>query len=182
MPQLLVVTGPPGSGKSTVTAALADRWDPSVLVEGDAFFRFLRRGAVTPWLPESHAQNETTVLAASAAAGRFAAGGMTVVYDGVVGPWFLPRFAGATGLQSIDYVILLPPLETCLDRVSTREGHEFTDLGAAHHLYEDFARAIADGTPGLVLADLPEDVAGVADRIVDAIEHGWSRVEVAAAG
>ncbi|HEV6952732.1 MAG TPA: hypothetical protein VKY86_05715 [Promicromonospora sp.] len=48
---LLLVTGPPGSGRSTVTAALAELWEPSVLVEGDAFFAFLRRGAISPWLP-----------------------------------------------------------------------------------------------------------------------------------
>jgi broad-specificity NMP kinase len=31
-PRLLVVTGPPGSGRSTVCEALADRREPSVLV------------------------------------------------------------------------------------------------------------------------------------------------------
>ncbi|MCF4121391.1 ATP-binding protein [Antribacter sp. KLBMP9083] len=178
MPQLLVVTGPPGSGKSTVTAALADRWEPSVLVEGDAFFGFLRRGAIPPWLPEAHTQNETTVLAASAAAGRFAAGGITVVYDGVIGPWFLPDFARATGLDVLDYVILMPPLETCLDRVTTRVGHGFTDLPATRHMYLDFARAVADGSPGHVLTDVPDDVTAVADTICAAMEAGASRVEV----
>ena len=55
---LLVVTGPPGAGKSTVAALVADRLPRSVLVEGDAFFAFVRRDAIEPWLPESHAQNE----------------------------------------------------------------------------------------------------------------------------
>ncbi|WP_020013684.1 AAA family ATPase [Promicromonospora sukumoe] len=144
-PGLLVVTGPPGSGKSTVSEALADLWEPSVLVEGDAFFRFLRRGMIPPWLPESHAQNDTTVRAAAAAAGGFAAGGMAVVYDGVIGPWFLPTFARLSGVEALDYVVLLPPVETCLKRVETRTGHGFTDLDAARHMYEDFARATKPG-------------------------------------
>lgn len=144
-PGLLVVTGPPGSGKSTVSEALADLWEPSVLVEGDAFFRFLRRGMIPPWLPESHAQNDTTVRAAAAAAGGFASGGMAVVYDGVIGPWFLPTFARLSGVAALDYVVLLPPVETCLKRVETRTGHGFTDLDAARHMHEDFVRATVPG-------------------------------------
>jgi len=179
-PGLLVVTGPPGSGKSTVSEALADRWEPSVLVEGDAFFRFLRRGMIPPWLPEAHAQNDTTVRAAAAAAGGFAAGGMSVVYDGVIGPWFLPAFARLTGLDVIDYVVLLPPVEECLKRVETRTGHGFTDLDAARHMHDDFVRATTPepdtaSPPGAVLTDLPDDVAGVADAIISAMASGRSR-------
>ncbi|WP_285107192.1 AAA family ATPase [Promicromonospora sp. MEB111] len=188
-PGLLVVTGPPGSGKSTVSEALADRWEPSVLVEGDAFFRFLRRGMVPPWLPESHAQNDTTVRAAAAAAGGFAAGGMAVVYDGVIGPWFLPTFARLAGVAVLDYVVLLPPAEVCLKRVETRTGHGFTDLDAAQHMHDDFVRATTsrpdaagaggpDAPPGAVLTDLPDDVAGVADAIVAAMASGRSRYAV----
>jgi cytidylate kinase len=189
-PQLVVVTGPPGSGKSTVSKALADRWEPSVLVEGDAFFAFLRRGYVPPWLPEAHAQNDTVVRAAAAATGGFAAGGMTVVYDGVIGPWFLPTFAAMTGIDVIDYVVLLPPVETCLHRVATRTGHGFTDLSAARHMHEDFVRETSPDAatghpgeadpPGVVLTELPDDVAEVTDAIVAALESGRSRYTVAA--
>ena len=63
MGSLLVVTGPPGSGKSTVSKVLAERAGPSALIEGDQFFAFLARDAIEPWLPESHAQN-TVVLSA----------------------------------------------------------------------------------------------------------------------
>ncbi len=86
MASLLVVTGPPGAGKSTVARILADRAEPSVLVEGDVFFGFLARGAIPPWLAQSNDQNEVVTAAAAAAAGRYASGGYETVYDGVVAP------------------------------------------------------------------------------------------------
>src|ERR671935_2314858 len=120
---LIVVTGPPGAGKSSVALALVDRFDPSVLVEGDESFRFLRRGAIEPWLREANRQNEVVTRAAATAAGSYADGGYTTVYDGVVGAWFLPTFLEATQLDRLDYVVLLPALERCLDRVRTRTDH-----------------------------------------------------------
>jgi adenylylsulfate kinase-like enzyme len=89
---LLVVTGPPGAGKSSIGAVLAAQLDRSALIEGDAFFRFLRTDAMSPWLPEAHEQNTAVTRAAGAAAGHFARGGLNVVYDGVIGPWFLDDF------------------------------------------------------------------------------------------
>jgi hypothetical protein len=67
-----------------------------------------------------------------------------VIYDGVLGPWFLPTFVRATGLPHINYVILLPPLEVCLERVRARVGHGFSDLSATRDLYVQFANATVD--------------------------------------
>ena len=51
MADLLVVTGPPGAGKSTVSQLLAADFDPGALVAGDQFFGFLRAGFIDPWRP-----------------------------------------------------------------------------------------------------------------------------------
>jgi adenylate kinase family enzyme len=147
------VTGPRGAGKSTVARLLAERFDPSVLVEGDAFYGFLRRGAVAPWLPDAHSQNTVVTQAAASAAGRYAAGGFTTIYDGVVGPWFLADFTTATGLNRLEYVVLLPSVEECLARVATRQDHGFTDEAATRHMHEQFATA--SGTCALIHLTTP---------------------------
>ena len=166
---LLVVSGPPGAGKSTVARLLADSYEPSVLVEGDAFFAFLGRGAVEPWLPESKKQNEVVTRAAASAAGRYAAGGYITVYDGVVGPWFLPTFAEATGLESLDYVVLLPSVERCLEGVKTRTNHGFSDEAATRKMHDEFARAEVDPRH---VANPPDGPAAVVSLVIAARAAG----------
>jgi cytidylate kinase len=161
---LLVVTGPPGAGKSTVARVLAGAARRSVLVEGDAFFGFLAAGAVEPWLPGSAEQNTVVTEAAASAAGAFARGGYTTVYDGVVGPWFLPTFAGATGLDELAYVVLLPPVEVCVRRVAGRRDHAFADEGATRKMHAEFAAA------DIARRHVLEDVDGPVDQVVATIE------------
>ncbi len=138
MGSLLVITGPPGAGKSTVTERVARRLTPSALVEGDSFFHFLRNGAIDPWLPESDDQNVHVTRAAGAAAGEFARGDIQTVYDGVIGSWFLHEFLMATKLESLDYAVLLPPVEVCVQRVLARERHGFKNEVATRHMHEQF--------------------------------------------
>ena len=49
-----------------------------------------------------------------------------------------------TGLRQIHYVILLPPLEVCLERVQLRVDHGFSDLLVTRDLYEQFANAVVE--------------------------------------
>jgi cytidylate kinase len=116
--EFIVVTGPPGAGKSTVAELLSEQFERSALVAGDAFFGFLRRGSTAPWSPESHDQNTAVVEPAAAAAGRLARH-CTIVYDGVVAPWFLRNFVKQSGVAWINYALLLPPLDVCLHRAAT---------------------------------------------------------------
>jgi cytidylate kinase len=172
--ELLVVTGPPGAGKSTVAALVVQAFEPAALVPGDAFFAFWTRGAVAPWLPEAHEQNAVVLRAAGAAVGAYVTGGCSVVYDGVLGPWLLPDFVRAAAVPDLHYAVVLPPLTTCLQRVAGRTGHGFDDLAAAEHMHDEFGRAEVEDRHVLRTTDEGPDA--VARLVLDRWRGGELRV------
>ena len=172
MGSLLIITGPPGAGKSTVAKLVADAFDPSVLVQGDVFFEFLAQGAVPPWLPESQAQNTIVTEATAAAVGCFVRGDYTTVFDGIVGPWFLPTFIAAAGLDTIQYVILFPSLDVCLNHIRSRVGHGLRDEAAATKMHEEFATSLNGIDPRHVLHDPMPTASQVANHIIAQFRNG----------
>jgi adenylate kinase family enzyme len=139
--ELVIVTGPPGAGKSTVCDLLAEKFDSSVLVPGDWFFGLWRRGAIDPWLPEARVQASVAGNAAATTAGTFARSDCWVVYDGVVRPYEVAAFVTAAGIATAHYVVILPSVTMCVERVASRGGHGFTSADATRAMHKDFSDA-----------------------------------------
>jgi predicted kinase len=119
---LLLLTGSPGCGKTTVSPLVADRHEPSVCLDLDWFFAKLRRGAVAPWMAAAHEQNRVVLTAAAEATTTFAAGGYFTVADGILYPFMLDLFeasAASRGVQ-LHYAVLRAPLGVVQQRVQDR--------------------------------------------------------------
>ncbi|MFE6968171.1 AAA family ATPase [Isoptericola sp. NPDC057653] len=178
MGDVVVVTGPPGAGKSAVAAALADLAGRSLLLEADWFFGRWRRGGTDPWLPEAAPQTAVAGRAARAATVEFARTDALVVYDGVLHAddarelATLARDAGAV----VHRAVLLPPVDACLRRVAARTGHGFDDPAATRAMHAAFAAEAVAAPEQAVWSTTDASPREVAREIHDQVAAGALRV------
>ncbi len=138
---VLILTGPPGVGKSTVAAILANRVAAGVHLESDLFFHFIRGGHVEPWRPESHEQNQVVMRIVGEAAAAYAGAGYFTVIDGIVLPrWFLAplRDVLQEAGHEVVYVVLRAPLSLCARRVEHRERFPSAEPGVVSGIWSQF--------------------------------------------
>lgn len=136
--EILILTGPPGSGKTTTALALAQQQGSAkVHLHADDFWRFIKNGAIAPYLPSAHRQNHIVMDALSGVAQSYANGGYFVIVDGIIGPWFLPTFQAIA--TPIHYIVLRPPLALAIARCQQRGNDTLTDPEPIAALHQQFS-------------------------------------------
>jgi len=142
---LLLLTGSPGCGKTTIAPLVADRHELSACLDLDWFLAKLRRGAIEPWRPEAHPQNRVVLRAAAEAVAAFAEGGYVTIGEGILYPFMLDLFAEACQPRGIvlNYAVLRAPIDVVQQRVRDRRSEPIhlaalADAGVVDDLWVQF--------------------------------------------
>jgi predicted kinase len=135
---VIVVSGAPGVGKSTVSRLVASAFDQSVHLRADDVMATIVSGWLDPNLPAARAQNESVGAALAVSAMSFADDGYTTVVDGFLFPDGVAGLAAACTARGLSchYAVLVADLDTCWARASSRgEGRwplEYAAFASVH--------------------------------------------------
>lgn len=180
MSSIVIVSGCPGSGKTTLAASLAKLEPQGLHLVSDVFYGFPAT-PIDPTRAESQHQNTVIMRALGRSARTFAEGGYRVFLDGVIGPWFLPTLREElAGVPSLSYVVLRADEAEAVRRVREREGQgqsarvqkmvsAFADLGS----YRAHAIETMHRSPEEVLAATREGLAAGRFRLGRGAEGSW---------
>lgn len=179
MNQVLILTGPPGAGKTSTALAICERFDRMVHIPVDDLRHWVRAGYRHPWANDAQADEQlrmaaegAALLARNAISHRYSA----IVDDVVIGAAAERYRTALVGIDAdVQFVTLLPSLEACLARDSHRPDESLTDR--IRTLHAEFTATVAAGDqPGAVLDTSGDaDAYVTADRVQDAISRGLAR-------
>ena len=176
MSQIVVVSGPPGAGKSTVCESLCQRYDRTVHILIDDVQSWIRMGFIPPYKPESFQQTLTIARAAARAAVAFAHDRYGVFIEGVIGPDVLDAMIEEltqAGL-AIHHAMLLPTADALIQRAHDRAQ---VNAGVTDDMYRQVQAMFAGWSmPGITIDNTTLSADQSADRIMDACGRGEALV------
>ncbi|NKX88154.1 AAA family ATPase [Nocardia coubleae] len=174
---VIILTGPPGAGKSTVADAFARKLERGVHLHTDDFWHYIVAGAIPPYEPASARQNQTVMNVIAGAAFTYAAGGFTTVLDGIVGPWMLHHFRDHTPGIALHYVVLRPGRDITLSRAKARTAPQaLVDEQPIATMWDQFA-SLGDYEPH-VLDTSTDDAHRTIERVTDAVTSNRFRLHL----
>ena len=173
MSQIVIISGPPGAGKSSVAEALCQRYDRTVHLETDDLYAWIKMGFISPWKTGSAPQNLMVSRAAARAATAYAQEQYGVFIDGVIGALHLEAYLEelrGCGVP-VHYAVLLPSVEAAMRRAHERDKRvaEAANEEMYRRVYSMFA---TDGLPGLTIDSGDLTIEQTADRVMDACGRG----------
>jgi len=117
-----LITGPMGSGKSSVSNALANKFQRSAVIQVDTLRGMIKGGFVRPYPHNNEVDLQLSLCAKNACdiANNFLEKDFCVFIDGIVGKKLLEQYSNFFKDRNFKAFLLLPSLEALLVRFDNR--------------------------------------------------------------
>ena len=176
MNQVIILSGPPGAGKTSVAAAICERFDRMIHIRVEDVRHWICAGYRHPWAGDAQAEEQLALArrSACAIARESIAARYAVVLDDVTFAAGFDEYrerlrgAGAT----VEAVTLLPSVDAVLARNADRA--EVVPPEIVAQLHAEFREQAAAGElPGAVLDSSDDaDAYVTADRLQELVARG----------
>lgn len=167
MKPVILLSGPPGAGKTTVAAELVKiSPEPIACIEGDKFWSFFAKG----WEDMVKGVNfKTAMRSMISAAVPFAINGYETIVDFSIPPWYLEAACKITSSRKVPmhYVVIRPDRDICAGRAAKRAEGAMKDYGYYDDLYTSF-----DSVQKYTIYDNESDAATIAVHIREGLDEG----------
>lgn len=121
-----LITGPAGSGKSSVSKALANRFERSAVIEVDTLRGMVKGGFVRPYPHTAEVDLQLSLIAKNACdiANNFLEKDFSVFIDGIMGKKVFEQYSNFFKDKNFKAFLILPSLDVLLARFDNRETNE----------------------------------------------------------
>ena len=169
MNPVILLSGPPGAGKSTVAKELiAGSAGPTVCIEGDKFWSFFVKGGPGRGRTKTFRSMLWSMVAAAMPCAK---GGYETIVDFSIPLWFIDPLRTRFPDMDFDYVVIRPAATICAARAAARSKGAIDDYTPYLDFYADFDVAKAN-----LIADDNSGPATIATLIREGLEAGRFRL------
>lgn len=140
MQRIIIITGPPGSGKSTISKKLAERVDKGVAINIDDIRKMVKAGYALPWLETSESRDQRNLATKNICdiANNSIDMGFDVFIDDIILNKKLIDNYKKSLHNKINFFLLLPSKETLFKRLKDRREDDVM-FDRANKLHKSFS-------------------------------------------